>query len=240
MKKFIIIVVLLSLALAAVFFTLTPPQQNSSPINSVKESDSFAQKINQHLKLIHRITKNSDLQDSELFRHDCAHLMKEVRDRPLLSKNIEKEYSALIKIVDKTISSIEIKRPHLRNQIECMEDNLKTFNKKIKSIALFKLQNNCTKIQKKYYHYLRQPYEDAFQSYKQIFIDTKQIITELYLDEDDEDVLFAFLDQQYVVLEGFHLIYRDVGLENIRNIKPLTYRLKEEVQLHPSYFIEVR
>ena len=238
MKTFFIVLILISSALAAIFMNIESPQEKIQKNVSEKESSTLQARINQNLSLMRRITKEADIKQSYLFKLNSDFLMQALEGKPFLSKEFIGEYEELNNIVNQTAQSIQTNTPHLYQDIHIMEAHIEKFDKKIKSIGLSELKINWYAMQKSYRQFLREPNVHELKNYQSKLIQTKKIITELYLDDEDETYLFEFLARHNDVFTSFDIVYKDVGLQRIHKLKPLMYALKEEMQLNPSLFKE--
>lgn len=236
MKMFLIVLILVSSTAAALFFSLQLIQESPQEKSSKEASDTLAERIHENFSRMRRITKEADIQDLSLFLQNSSRLLKEIESREPLCEEFKKEYSKLFDIVNQTALSIQSKQPALSQKLQRMKAQFERFDRKIKSIGLPELKTNWYEMQKLYRQFMREPSVQTFQSYRLRHVQAKSMITELYLDDADEEQLFAFLDHHYDVLSDFQLLYNDVGMENICQLKPLMYQLKEKIQLKAPLF----
>ncbi len=238
MKIFLIIFAFISSAVAAIVFNMQLLQEIKQENVSKKELVNIADRVHENLSLMRAITKEADIQDLHKFQLQSDSLLQEIKDRPLISDAFKQDYSKLYTIVNQTALAIQKKHPDLFQKRIRIKEQAETFDKKLKSIGLPELKTSWHEMQKLYHQFMREPYAEVFKSYQLKRDQIKLIITELYLDDPDEAQLFSFLDQHNEVLSAFYLVYNDVGLAHICELKPLIYSLKEKLQFNKIIFNE--
>jgi hypothetical protein len=238
MKIFLIIFAFISSAVAAIVFNMQLLQEIEQKDVSKKEFVHITDRIHQNLSLMRSITKEADVQDIHGFQLHSESLLQEIDGLSAISDQFKQDYLKLYTIVNQTALSIQKRHPDLSQKRIRVKEQTATFDKKLKSIGLPELKTNWYEMQKLYHQFMREPYAEVFKSYRLKQDQTKRIITELYLDDPDEAQLFSFLDQHNEMLSAFHMVYNDVGLAQICELKPLMYGLKEKLQFNETVFNE--
>lgn len=235
MKVFFILLILITSVLSALFLNLNHNElETATDVSQTRFS--LKDKFNDNFSIIKYITKDAEIQKASKFEFDSFNLIQKVKENSQIPQDFIQDYDELTSIINKTSRSIKTKKPTLSREIVEMDESLETYNNKIKSIGLIELSQNWRDMQKLYKKILRQPYESDFREYELKNAQAKQIITELYLEDNEERYLFSFIEKHKSVLSGFEQVYTDVGLKNIRDIKPLVYTLKEHMQKHENIF----
>lgn len=239
MKIFLIIFVFISSAVAAIVFNMQLLQEVEQKNVSEKEFVNISDRIHQNLSLMRSITKEADIRNINEFQLDSASLLQEINGLSAISDAFKQDYSKLYTIVNQTAFIIQKKYPDLFQKRIRVKEQTAAFDKKLKSIGLSELKTSWHEMQKLYHQFMREPNAEVFKNYRLKRDQTKLMITELYLNDPDEAQLFSFLDQHNEVLNTFSLVYNDVGLAEIRELKPLMYGLKEKLQFNEIVFNEI-
>jgi hypothetical protein len=233
MKPFVILLSILSASLFAAFLMIDNPKQTADT-SANKQIETLDKSIDNNLGLIRRITKEADMRQVKLFQDSYAYLLDQMKMNANYDKSFVNNYAMLNDIVNDTIHCIQTGRSSISEQIQKTKKETQRFEKKIKSIGLAELNNSWHAMQKYNHQFLREPSNAKFQEYQENVNLSKNIITELYL--EDEEYLFEYLDQHLQASTALHDIYTRVGLERMREIKPLTYAIKEHMQLNRHLF----
>lgn len=230
MKTFVVILILVTSALAVLLFTLDMPKKDESPVK-IPLQRSLYSKINDNLYLVRRISKEGDISEARSFKTESLQLISEIEKKSLFSKAFIQDYTRLLSLIDDTAHSIRTHNNVLYTHLLKTKDRMENFEKKIKSIGLSELNKSWRLTQKLFHQFHRDPTQETFQSYLNQYKETKTIITELYLDDDQEEYLFSYLEEHHKAFNALHEVYKDVGFHRIHDLKPLIYGLKEEMQL---------
>lgn len=234
MKAFLIVLALLSSSLAAVFFMIESPHEKVKTFHS-KQQETLRESINNNLVFIRRITKEADMQQADLFKENSIRLLAKMKDYGSLGGDFILKYSRLNDIVTDTIHFMR-DQPTLSNKIIKTKQETETFNKKLKSIGLAELNYNWHGAQKSYNKFSREPDKIQFKNYEHHLKLSKNIITELYLEDEDEEYLLSYLDGHYTTSISLYHVYNQVGFDRICDIKPLVYTIKNHMQLNTHTF----
>ena len=229
---------MLSASLFAAFLMIDSPNQLAHT-SADKQVETLDKRIDKNLGLIRRITKEADMQQVKLFQDSSAYLLDQMRKNANYDKGFVDNYAMLKEIVNDTINCMQTARSSISEQVQKTKKETRHFEKKIKSIGLAELNNSLHAMQKNNHQFFREPSKAKFQEYIEELSRSKRIITELYLEDEDEEYLFSYLDQHLEASTALYDVYSRVGLERIREIKPLTYAIKEHIQLNRHLFTEI-
>jgi len=235
MKPFVILLSILSASLFAAFLMIDSPKQTADT-SADKQIETLDKSIDNNLGLIRRITKEADMKQVKLFQNNSAYLLDQMKMNANYDKNFVNNYAMLNDIVNDTIHCMQTGKSSISEQIKKTKKETQRFEKKIKSIGLAELNNSWHAMQKHNHQFLREPSNAKFQEYQENVNLSKNIITELYLEDEDEEYLFAYLDQHLKTSTALYDVYSRVGLERIREIKPLSYAIKQHIQLNNHLF----
>lgn len=229
MKIFLIILILVTSALATLFFTLDKPNEHKSPLQAPVQKSLYS-KINDNFNLARRISKEGDISEIRSFKTDSVRLLSEIRRKSIFSEKFVQDYAKLHSIVNDTAYSIRLHDDILYTHMLKTKDRMQNFEKKIKSIGLSELNKSWRITQKLFHQFHRKPSEEKFLTYLKHLQETTNIITELYLDDEQEEYLYSYLKEHHKALNSLYEVYNDVGFHRINELKPLIYGLKEQME----------
>lgn len=230
MKTFIVILIFVTSALAALLFTLDIPKTDVSPAKTPVQNSLYF-KINETFSLVRRISKEGDISQIRSFKAESLQLISEIERKSLFSKEFVQDYTRLISIINDTAQSIHEHDDVLYTHLLKTKDRMQNFEKKIKSIGLSELNKSWRLTQKLFHDFHRDPREEKFQTYLKQYQEMKTIITELYLDDDKEAYLFSYLEEHHKAFNALYAVYNDVGFHRIHDLKPLMYGIKAQMEL---------
>ncbi len=235
MKTLFVILVLVTSALAALFFTLDTPAKEKAPLHVPKKRTLYSN-INDNFDLVRRISKEGDISEAKNFKIDSLRLIDEIKRKSLFSEKFVQDYTRLHFIINDTANAIHEHNDVLYTHLLKTKDRMQNFEKKLKSIGLSELNKNWRITQKLFRQFHREPNDEKHKRYLQHLDMTKTIITELYLDDDQEEYLFSYLDDHHNAFNSLYEVYNDVGFYRINELKPLIYGLKEQMALKSAQY----
>jgi hypothetical protein len=235
MKPFVILLSVISTSFFAAFLMIGFPQQTADA-TADNHLETLDKSIDDNLGLIRRITKEADMDQVKRFQENSAYLLEHMKMNRDYDKSFVDNYALLNDIVNDAIHCMQTEQSSIHTQILKTKKETQKFEKKIKSIGLAELNNSWHAMQKNRHQFLREPSNTKFQEYQANFSHSKGIIAELYLDDEDEAYLFAYLEHHRHTTAVLYEVYTHVGLDRMREIKPLTYAIKEHIQLNRHLF----
>lgn len=141
-----------------------------------------------------------------------------------------KAYSTLVESVSQ---SLQKKAPALGAHHQEILEGLKLFNSKLASIGLRELLREWKQLSRLKHAFVKRPTKKAQKAFEESWTLVYVTITELYLDEEMEDPLFAFLEKYKVHFNELNAAYKAVGYDKVASIKPLGYKIKMQLELLP-------
>ena len=207
MKTFLIIFIIVSSALSAIFLN-TQESLQDKPIKQTKsQPQTLKSQVNENLNLVRSISKEGNLTQALLFQTSSSQIQKILQDKNKISDKFIHKYEQVQQTVNALAQNIALNHPKLSINIQTMNQKQTKFDKKIKSIGLAELKKSWTDAKKAYQYYLRNPNDNTYKKYEKNYTTSKAIITELYLDDEDEEYLFDYLAKQYFVRLDIQVSY---------------------------------
>lgn len=188
----------------------------------------------ENVKNANSIIKNGEYEKVTTYNSDMNSLLEQIKylkisdtEKNRLNSSI-KEYFDL---VNQSSIALQKKAPNLNQQYKHTLDGLKKFNSSISSIGLYQLSSEWLKLSKIKSDFVNKPSlklkKDFENTYNSIIVN----ITELYLDSEIEDPMFNYLKEYKTYFESIAAAYEIVNFENIAKLKPLSYKIKADLEL---------
>lgn len=201
-----------------------------------------------HKENIQKIFKDNVVDANSIIRKgDYEKLVEYKREIAELEKELEKveieqeqrrelkadiaEYAAL---VEQIALHFQNKAPGLHETYNTSLSKLDFFNKKIASIGLWQLLNDWQELSRIKNRFVKEPHQSLEKDFDEKLVAITTTITELYLDEEVEGPLLAYLENYKQYFKELKRVYSSVGYANIHRFKPLSYKIKTQLNLHVS------
>lgn len=188
----------------------------------------------ENVKNANFIIKNGEYEKVTIYNSDMNSLLEQIKylkisdaDKNRLNSGI-KEYSDL---VNKSSIALQKKAPNLNRQYKYTLDGLKKFNSSISSIGLYQLSSEWLKLSKIKSDFVNKPSLKLKKDFENTYNSIIVTITELYLDSEIEDPMFNYLREYKTYFESIAAAYEIVNFENIAKLKPLSYKIKADLEL---------
>ncbi|MHC3995193.1 hypothetical protein ACXWTF_10220 [Thiomicrolovo sp. ZZH C-3] len=150
----------------------------------------------------------------------------------------EQERSAILKDLDTykaTVSSIgaELQKsaPYLHQHYRRLLDGLGEFNRRLGSIGLRELLHGWRELSRVKGRFVKQPDARLAKAFDTAWTNVSVTISELYLDEEMEAPLLEYLDAYKAYFEEVNRAYKAVGYADVSRLKPLTYKIKMQLEM---------
>lgn len=108
------------------------------------------------------------------------------------------------------------------------------FIQSIKQIGLHELKAAYEQLSRTRLNYLKEPSPALEEEYRASASTLTQTIKELYLDNNIEDPLYAYLDNHKKYFETSAAYYKKAGIDRVHRLRENTYAIKTEIQMLPS------
>jgi hypothetical protein len=136
-------------------------------------------------------------------------------------------------IVSRTLIELSKQAPQLQKNRRVVLSELEFFNKKLRSIGLGALSEAWRELSQLKRDFVRMPSANLKKEFDTKFSYVHLLITELYLDEEMEEPLFAYLKRYKDVFDVMAHAYKDVGYERVASLKTLSYKIKADLEFLP-------
>lgn len=113
------------------------------------------------------------------------------------------------------------------------EKHEEAFVRSLNQIGLYELKSTFEKLERARLNYLKDPMPSTQKEYAEVSSKMKEIISELYLDSEIEQPLFAYLDNHKRYFQTVVALYTEAGVERIGRLRSSGYAIKTELQLLP-------
>jgi hypothetical protein len=232
--KIVIVSFLVSASLFAGLFSSNDDDLRQLQKNNEKIHQQFRQNVNDANAIIKRgeysiMNEHKSNILNIITRIDTLSIPKEDK------KTLQNDMTHYAVLVDDISVKLQSNAPKLNQHYSALIANLKSFNSKLASIGLSELLNDWHEISRIKNRYVKKPSKKHEKEFSNKWTSMVITITELYLDEEDEEALFAYLENYKAYFQEISAAYSSVGYANINKLKPLTYKIKAQLELSVPY-----
>ena len=147
-------------------------------------------------------------------------------------KNDILTYSALIKTLG---TKLQTKAPELNHHYKYTIHNLKTFNQNLASIGYRPLLYDFRELSTIKNKFVKKPSKSLERKFNEKWSAVMVTLTELYLDDDMEEPLVKYLQSYKSYFVELSSAYNSLNYFNINKLKPLSYKIKAQLELYIPY-----
>lgn len=144
---------------------------------------------------------------------------------------LQKDLHTYSDLVNTIAQNLEKKAPQLNLHYNETIRGLKRFNKKIASIGLYELTSQWMELSSIKNRFVKKPNRQLEKKFDNTWNAIIVTITELYLDDDMEEPLLTYLDNYKAYFKEISQAYKSVSYNNIKKLKPLSYKIKAKFEL---------
>jgi hypothetical protein len=196
--------------------------------------DSFRQNVSD----ANSIVKRGEYEKVNRYESDITRIINRVSSLSLPAPEKEALHQDLTQYAQ-LVNTISIKlqknAPKLNDHYTEVLSGLGAFNKKMSSIGLRELLDDWRQLSKIKNRFVKKPSPELVKAFEQKWTSVTVMITELYLDEEMEEPLFAYLEQYKAYFAELSKAYRQVGYAEVAKLKPLSYKIKMQLELAIPY-----
>ncbi|MBU1658198.1 hypothetical protein KKG72_03995 [bacterium] len=211
--------------------------------------DASLNKTNQKYKQIHNsfrqnvsdanaIIKRGEYEKIDSYTSEITSIIEQIKylDIPRENKlKLQEDMIAYSNLINQITQTLKNKAPNLKMNYGNTLEGLQKFNKKIASIGLSELTTQWIELSRIKNHFVKKPNAKLEKEFDNKWNAVVVTITELYLDEEIENPLFNYLNSYKSYFKEISLSYKDVEYSNINKIKPLSYKIKAQLELLVPY-----
>ena len=221
--KLILITMLIILNLDANIFESYKETKKIKIINSFKKDVSNANKI----------IKKGDYTLFRKYKNGIESTIEHVQKLDITldeKKELKKDLQTYASIINDIYKKMHQKAPEFNKHYKNSIRELENFNKKLSSIGYRPLLKTWHKLSKIKARFIKKPSKKLEKKFNENYNLITNYITELYLDEEIEEPMFSYLKNYKIHFDEINIAYKSVEYENIKKIKPLSYRIKAKME----------
>ncbi len=186
------------------------------------------------------IIKRGEYKKINQYKSSVSDIISQINALDIESKSKKKLQDDIVsysKLIDTISTKLEKKAPNMSEHYQKVIEGLQHFNSKLSSIGLSELLTQWRELSRLKNHFVRNPNSSYRKKFDAKWTGIIITITELYLDEDDEKELFDYLKNYKLYFHEINEAYLSVGYKNLNKLKPLTYKIKAQLELLIPYKI---
>ncbi|MBU0632897.1 hypothetical protein KKA17_09635 [bacterium] len=184
------------------------------------------------------IIKHGDYEKHLNFDKNIAYVQKRIETAQIDSKDKQKLQNNINKyktICQSSVSSMKKNAPRLNTHYAIVTNSLVDFEKRICSTGFSPLIKKWHKLNHIKNEYLKEPSQELEQEFKRELDLVMQSVSELYLEEEQENAIFSYLKNYQSYFYDLSRSFKYAQYENIKEIKPLSYKIKSQIQFFVPY-----
>ncbi|MBU0720030.1 hypothetical protein KJ877_01670 [bacterium] len=233
MKIIILSVILITGLYASIFGANTQEAKNDT---NKEIHDVFRQNVSD----ANAIIKRGDYAKITRYKEESLTIMAQIEHLDIPDEHkleLKKDLSKYSQLINKISSKLQTQAPKLNQHYTDVVGNIATFNKKLSSIGLSELLSSWYNLSKAKNRYVKKPSKKLEKEFDKQWTSVITTISELYLDEEMEEPLFEFLHNYKAYFKEITIAYNSVTYSDIRELKPLSYKIKAQLELLVPYEI---
>lgn len=202
----------------------------------VAEQQSIKELFRQNVRSANGVIKRGEYDGMVLFSDGIGTLQKELKqiDDPALPiKELTQDIEAYSQLVSALSGELQKNAPKMHEHYSSIVGGVDTFNRKLASIGLRELLRSWKELTRIKHRFVKKPSAKLAKAFNKAWDNVSITITELYLDEEMEEPLFDFLDNYKLQFAEMNRAYKKIGYANVAKIKPLSYKIKMQLELLP-------
>jgi hypothetical protein len=231
MKRILVLVLFLAQLEANMFsFAL---YKNDQTIDKKELQTTFLQNV----KHANAIIKRGEYDKLSLCLSDRSQIVAQL-DRLDISQEerarLTNEINEYFSLVEEMAQTLRKQAPDLNAHYRFTLEGLRKFNAKISSIGLFELSSKWIELSRIKNSFVKKPNAKLEKEFNDAHDAMSVIITELYLDEEIEEPMLAYLKAYKAYFHSIASAYKTIDYKKIAKLKPLGYKIKAKLELYAS------
>ncbi|MGD9718082.1 MAG: hypothetical protein AB7U24_02485 [Sulfurimonadaceae bacterium] len=231
MKLFLVLILFLTqLSAATLSFAL---YQDDQTIDKKELQTTFLQNV----KHANAIIKRGEYEKLALCLSDHSQIVAQL-DRLDISQEervgLQEEINEYFTLVEEMAQTLRKQAPDLNAHYRFTLEGLRKFNAKIASIGLFELSSKWIELSRIKNGFVKKPNAKLEKEFEDTYNAITVIITELYLDEEIEEPMLAYLKEYKAYFSSIASAYKTIDYKKIAKLKPLGYKIKAKLELYAS------
>ncbi len=229
--RYLLTFVLITLSLKAGMFSFYEHERN---FQTQKTTKNIQKDFRQNVRHANAIIKRGDYnrlieyQDgiaSIISRIDTLNISKEEK------KVLKQDLNNYVNIVQTLYKNLQYGAPHFNQHYKNSMSEVSKFNKGLISIGYSPLLDNWHKLTQIKRRFIKKPSKSLERRFNQEWTSVMILITELYLDDDMEEPLLAYMKKYKSNFHEVQSSYAHASYAKIQSLKPLSYKIKSQLEL---------
>lgn len=192
--------------------------------------EEFRQNVNDTNSIIWR----GEYDKMPSYKASVSSITKKIQDLKIAQEKKQELITNLqnyAAIVDTIAINLQKEAPQLKSHYENSIANLDAFNKKISSVGLYTLSSRWIELSGIKNSFVKKPKPELEKKFDNVLSEIIVTITELYLDDETESFLLGYLENYKLYFREITVAYSKANFEKINELKPLSYKIKAELEL---------
>ena len=234
--KVMLIIIFIILNLDASIFASENKKEKLNYKQNIKIHESFRKNVSD----ANAIIKRGEYQKVSRYEDDSLSIIKQIEELDVATTDktkLKEDLTRYSQLVNNISSSLQNEAPRLNNHYRDVINRLDFFNSKLASIGLVQLLDDWHDLSRIKNRFVKKPSAQLEKRFNEKWTVVIVTITELYLDEKIEDPLFSYLENYKAYFQEIKGAYTTVNYTNVKKLKPLSYKIKAQLELLAPYSI---
>jgi|GEM_PF-1978613 len=184
------------------------------------------------------ILKRGEYNKVAKYESDVSSIIRQIELLDIPEKNkeeLQNDINSYVTLVNNIRTKLQEKAPKLHDHHLTIINGLNNFNKKISSIGLSELSENWQELSTIKNRFVKKPSQQLEKEFDEKWSVVVITITELYLDDEMEEPLFTYLNNYKAYFKEMNSAYSSAQYSNVNKVKPLSYKIKSQLELLVPY-----
>ncbi|WP_373071854.1 hypothetical protein [Sulfurimonas sp.] len=202
-------------------------------LNADTKQNTMLDSFKQNISAANAVVKRGNYHRYDEYRNGIESTIDHVQKLDISQKEkqaLQEDLQTYAKIINGLYKKLHTKAPNFKKHYKNSAYNQYSFDKKISSIGYRPIIRAWYRLNKIKNRYVKKPDEELEKNFYKNWKIIVDNITELYLDEEIEEPLFAYLDEYKMYFDEISIAYKSVEYENIKRLKPLSYKIKAKME----------
>ncbi|DAB30478.1 MAG TPA: hypothetical protein CFH84_03800 [Sulfurimonas sp. UBA12504] len=200
----------------------------------IEISKAFRESVND----ANDIVKRGEYYKILKYKSDTLSIIEQLKLLNISQENRQTIHDDIVlyfELINNISSKLQEKAPKLQEHHKTVIESSHNIDKRIAAIGLSELSQNWYEINNIKNNFIRNPNEKLEEAFHTRLTAMTTIITELYLNEEQEKPLFQYLNGYENYFKELSAAYSSAEYKNLKKIKPLSYKIKAQLEFLAPY-----
>ncbi len=202
-------------------------------LNNKSKQIDIIDDFTKNVKAANAVVKRGNYHRYDEYKNGIESTIENIHKLDISKKEkleLKKDLKTYANLINDLYKKLYANAPKFKEHYNSSTYNQYVFQKKILSIGYRPIVKAWYELSKTKSIYIKRPSEELERKFHEKLKFIISNITELYLDEEIEEPLFAYLQNYKMYFNEVSIAYKSVEYINIKKIKPLSYKIKSKLE----------